>query len=100
MMTLVVSDTLEYYGEFSAKGKVVGNERILWHGTRRGCNLGEAGQTTPCTIPRCLLCFMIRGPPANDKSAGKTKVGAFGRGLYTSNKSSKYVTPKQRMSPS
>jgi len=82
-------DTLEYYGEFSAKGKVVGNERILWHGARRSCNLGETGQTTPCVSPRCLLCLMVRGPPENDKSAGKTKAVALGRAIHTSDKSSK-----------
>lgn len=85
------SDTLEYYGRFTAKGKSNGNERILWHGTRRGCNLGETGQTTPCTIPRCSLCSIIRGSSGTGKSVTDTPIGRFGTGIYTFTKAFKYV---------
>lgn len=90
MMTLLASDKLEYYGQFAAQGRVHGNERILWHGTRRGCNLGETGQTTPCMIQRCSLCSMIRGSFDIDKFATNSSAGRFGTGIYTSTKASKY----------
>ena len=87
----LTSDTLEYYGRFTAKGRSNGNERVLWHGTRRSCNLGETGQTTPCMIPRCSLCSVIRGSFANDKFAANTPARRFGIGIYTSIKASKCV---------
>ena len=86
------SDTLEYYGRFATQGKLNGNERSLWHGTRRGCNLGETGRTTLCTAPRCLLCSIIRGSFDISKFATTTPAGRFGPGIYTSTKASKYVS--------
>jgi hypothetical protein len=93
LMTSLVSDTLEYYGQFNAQGKPNGNERKLWHGTRRSCNLGETGQTTPCMIPRCSLCSIIQGSFDIDTYATHTPAGRFGIGIYTSTKASKYVHP-------
>ena len=91
MMIPLASDTLEYYERFAAQGKLNGNERVLWHGTRRGCNLGEMGQTTPCMIPRCSLCSIIRGSFDVGKFASNTPAGKFGIGIYTSTKASKCV---------
>ena len=91
MVTCPASDTLEYYGRHSTKGKQSGNERLLWHGTRRGCNLGEAGQTTLCMVPRCSLCSVIRGSSGTGKLAVDTPAGRFGTGIYTFTNAMKYV---------
>lgn len=91
MTTRLSSDTLEYYGRFTAKGKSHGNERVLWHGTRRGCDLGEAGQTAPCMDSRCSLCSVIRGSSSPGKVAADMPAGRFGTGMYNFTKALKYV---------
>ena len=91
MTTCPTSDALEYHGRFTAKGKPNGNERILWHGTRRSCNLGETGQTTPCMFPRCSVCSAILGLSGSGKVAADTPPGRFGGGIYTFSKALKYV---------
>jgi len=96
MTTRLASDSLEYYGQFAARGKLAGNERTLWHGTRRSCNLGEAGQTTPCIIQRCSLCSAIRGSFDTSKFTTNTPAERFGAGIYTSSKTSKCV-PSNRL---
>jgi len=90
-MTPLASGTLEYYGHFAAQGVRNGNERTLWLGTRRGCNLGETGQKNPCRTPSCSLCSIIRGSFDIGKSMTSTPAGRFGLGIYTSTKASKCV---------
>lgn len=82
-------DTLEFYGKFTMKGRTEGNERVLWHGTRRGCYLGERNQNNLCQIPRCSLCSVIRGASGERKLAADTPTGRFGTGIYTYTKASK-----------
>ncbi|KAF9650501.1 hypothetical protein BDM02DRAFT_3140877 [Thelephora ganbajun] len=88
-MYLGYRDTLEYYGRFAAQGKLIGNECVLWHSSRRSCSLGEAGQTTPCVIPGCCLCSIIRGSFDTGNSTTNTPAGRFGAGIYASAKASK-----------
>ena len=85
------SDQLEYYGQFEPRGKYIGNECLLWHGTRRVCNLGESGNTTPCTNPGCSLCSIIRGSFDATRVTTNTGWARFGAGIYTSTRSSKWV---------
>jgi len=96
IMTPLTSDTLEYYGQFAAQGKLSGNERVVWHGTRRACSLGETGRTTPCMIPRCSLCSIIRGSLDPDRSTPILPPGSgrLGTGIYTSTKSSRYINSR------
>lgn len=82
-------DTLEFYGKFTMKGRTEGNERVLWHGTRRGCYLGERNQNNLCQVPRCSLCSVIRGASGERKLAADTPPGRFGTGIYTYTKASK-----------
>lgn len=81
-------DRLEAIGQFSAKGKYPGNERLLWHGTYRACSLGEAGQNVFCTDSDCSLCSIARGS-FNITSARAGRWQRYGLGIYTSSKSSK-----------
>jgi hypothetical protein len=83
------SSQLEYYGQFMAQGKMIGNECLLWHGTGRVCNLGDPGNTTPCTNPGCALCSIICGSFDVTKVATNTGWTRFGAGIYTSTRSSK-----------
>jgi len=83
------SNQLEYYGQFAARGKHVGNESLLWHGTRRACNLGDPGNTTLCTNPGCGLCSIIYGSFDISKLMTNTEWARFGAGIYTSSVSSK-----------
>ncbi|KAF9785537.1 hypothetical protein BJ322DRAFT_1063723 [Thelephora terrestris] len=71
------------------KGKSDGNERILWHGARRSCHMGERGNVNPCMIPRCSLCSIIRGSFDVGKIGTDTPGGRFGNGIYTFTKASK-----------
>jgi len=85
------SGQLEYYGQFESRGKYIGNECLLWHGTRRVCKLGESRNTTPCTNPSCSLCSIIHGSFDVTKVATNTGWARFGVGIYTSTRSSKWV---------
>ena len=83
------SNQLEYYGQFAARGKHIGNECLLWHGTRRVCNLGDPGNTALCANPGCALCSIICGSFDVSKVATNTNWARFGAGIYTSSVSSK-----------
>lgn len=83
------SNQLEYYGQFAARGKRVGNECLLWHGTRRVCNLGDSGNTTPCANPSCALCSVICGSFDVTKVLSNKSLARFGAGIHTSTRSSK-----------
>ena len=83
------SNRLENYGKFTAQGKEIGNEYLLWHGTRRMCNLGYFGNTMPCTSPACALCSILRGSFDVAKAGTNMRWMRFGAGIYTSSASSK-----------
>ena len=87
---------LEYYGQFAACGKHIGNECLLWHGTRRVCNLGDPGNTALCANPGCALCSIIYGSFDVSKVATNTNWARFGAGIYTSTVSSKWVHKRDR----
>jgi hypothetical protein len=83
------SNRLERYSQFVDQGMKIGNERLLWHGTGRVCNLGDPGNTAPCANPSCALCSIIRGSFNVTKVATNTGWTRFGAGIYTSTGSSK-----------
>jgi hypothetical protein len=80
---------MERYGQFMAQGKKVGNERLLWHGTGRVCDLGDPGNTTPCANLDCALCSIICDSFDVSKVATNTGWARFGAGIYTTSRSSK-----------
>lgn len=82
-------ERVEARGNFAATGRSAGNENRRWHGTRRECDLGEDGQTEPCTLPTCSLCKIVRESFDLRFFKGRTGWGRFGRGIYTSSTSSK-----------
>ena len=83
------SNRLERYSQFVDQGMKIGNERLLWHGTRRVCNLGDPGNTAPCANPSCALCSIVRGSFDVAKVTTNTSWTRFGAGIYTSTGSSK-----------
>lgn len=78
-------DTVEAQGKFVNMGKLRGNEKRRWHGTRRKCLLGDPGNTELCMDPRCLLCCIIR----TSFDLKFYKKGKFGAGIYALSASSK-----------
>ncbi|KAA1474712.1 ADP-ribosylation [Dentipellis sp. KUC8613] len=66
----------------------VGFEYFHFHGTNRACMLGETG-ITPCTLPQCSLCSIIRNSFKIEKSGTKNGFQRFGRGIYSTPVSSK-----------
>jgi len=86
-----VSDMVEVWGEFTARGLSPGNQRSRWHGTNRNCNVGDNGRTSLCYSPQCSLCCIIRNSFDIAHSKKKTGWGRFGNGIYTSFTSSKLV---------
>jgi hypothetical protein len=82
---------METYGQFMALRKKEGNERQLWHGTGRVCNLGDPGNTTPCANRGCALCSIVRGSFDVSKVTAYTGWARFGAGIYTTSRSSKWV---------
>lgn len=82
-------DNIEAQRNFLASGRSPGNEQRRWHGTKRVCNLGEAGNTTLCTDNKCALCCIIRESFDIKYYKSNTKWGRFGAGIYTSSTSSK-----------
>ncbi|KAF9790536.1 hypothetical protein BJ322DRAFT_999788 [Thelephora terrestris] len=79
-------DTVEARGNFQALGWQPGNEKLLWHGTRRKCYIGSPGVTTFCNDPGCSLCCILqRSYDLNFCVKGRM----FGTGIYTSSASSK-----------
>ncbi|KAJ3540717.1 hypothetical protein NM688_g6188 [Phlebia brevispora] len=85
--------SVEERGHFVKFGKRPGNETVGWHGTRRGCQLGNNEQTTFCTFTTCSLCGIIR--TSFDVAYGASGLGfglgweILGKGIYTSSSSSK-----------
>jgi len=51
---------VETRGHFVSQGRSPGNENRRWHGTRRGCHLGDRGQTQLCSSSTCSLCCIVR----------------------------------------
>ncbi|KAG7089296.1 hypothetical protein E1B28_010994 [Marasmius oreades] len=80
---------VEARGQFVAAGRSEGNENRRWHGTRRGCQLGDKGQTQFCTSTACSLCCILRTSFDISLWGKKTGWGRFGKGIYTSATSSK-----------
>lgn len=65
--------------------KKYGNECFRYHGTHRGCQLGDDGHTTLCTSSSCAVCSIIK----TSFQVRFAKSGAFGSGVYTSSASNK-----------
>lgn len=83
------ADFLVQYDKYLKKH---GNECFRYHGTERGCRLGDDGHTTLCNSSSCSVCSIL-------KTSFQVKLarssGAFGAGVYTSaasNKSANYTT--------
>jgi len=69
-----------------------GNECFRYHGTQRGCRLGDDGHTTLCTSSSCSACSILK--TSFQVRCAKSS-GAFGAGIYTSsasNKSASYTS--------
>jgi len=62
-----------------------GNECFRYHGTNRGCQLGDDGHTTLCSSS-CSVCSILR---TSFKVSLANTGGAFGPGVYTSSASNK-----------
>lgn len=86
-----VRDMVEDRGRFTTQGLSPGNQRLLWHGTNRNCNIGDGGRTSLCYSSECSLCCIIRTSFDVTHSKKKTGWGRFGNGIYTSATSSKFV---------
>ncbi|KAJ7679197.1 hypothetical protein DFH06DRAFT_506746 [Mycena polygramma] len=66
------------------------NEQLLFHGTNRGCLLGdEKTRTKLCKLAGCLLCAVIRNSFDVAKCGKRHKFRRFGTGIYTTACSSK-----------
>ncbi|KAJ7153613.1 hypothetical protein C8R46DRAFT_470802 [Mycena filopes] len=66
------------------------NEQLLFHGTNRGCLLGdERNRTRLCAVSGCLLCSVIRNSFDVAKCGKRHKFRRFGTGIYTTACSSK-----------
>jgi len=66
--------------------KQYGNEGFRYHGTRRGCKLGDDGQTTLCTSSSCAVCSILK---TSFQVSLANPGGSFGQGIYTSSASNK-----------
>jgi len=82
---------VELRGGFTAKGLTPGNQLRQWHGTNRGCTIGDNGWTSFCSSLQCSLCHIIKTSFDIAHSGEKTGWGRFGNGIYTSSTSSKFV---------
>ncbi|EGN91901.1 hypothetical protein SERLA73DRAFT_173256 [Serpula lacrymans var. lacrymans S7.3] len=80
---------VEAKGNFVSQGRTAGNECRRWHGTRRGCNLGDFGQTQLCSTGNCPLCSIIRTSFDLKYSGNNFGWERFGMGIYTSSTASK-----------
>ncbi|KAK2460258.1 hypothetical protein APHAL10511_007647 [Amanita phalloides] len=66
------------------------NEQLLFHGTTRGCLLGEdTNSVYLCDLPDCLLCNVIRNSFSVEKCGQTNKFRRFGCGIYITACSSK-----------
>ncbi|KAF8730638.1 hypothetical protein AX14_005327 [Amanita brunnescens Koide BX004] len=97
---LFSEDNLEQYTQYRTKvagtfffnffTQSNGNEQLLFHGTTRGCALGEDGNSVYlCNLPDCLLCNVIRNSFDVEKCGLKNKFRRFGSGIYVTACSSK-----------
>ncbi|KAG8992866.1 hypothetical protein FRB94_011256 [Tulasnella sp. JGI-2019a] len=94
-------DQVELDGRFSRRGMASGNERMQWHGTRRVCDVGDDPRRIRlCYSTDCGVCGIIRhsfklnrvGTAHRPNERPGTEGRAFerfGRGIYTSETSSK-----------
>ena len=89
--SLCSRDSMEAGGNFVDIGRLPGNENRRWHGTRRECNIGDKGITTFCADPKCSLCRIIKTSFDLEFFMEATGWGRFGKGIYTSSTSSKFV---------
>ncbi|KAG8860964.1 hypothetical protein FRB91_000160 [Serendipita sp. 411] len=80
----VYKQKMEAKNSHISKGQQPGNQQRRWHGTGRNCQLGDPGNTTPCTATACSLCNIIR----TSFNITHAAAGAFGKGIYTSSASS------------
>ncbi|KAG8978177.1 hypothetical protein FRC05_011294 [Tulasnella sp. 425] len=79
---------------------VDGTEQELFHGTSRLCSVGDDEQfSTPCKNMKCRLCCIMRNSFSVDQAGTVTgrSVPRFGKGIYTSRLSSKYLAPSRKM---
>ncbi|KAJ7067356.1 hypothetical protein C8F01DRAFT_1247736 [Mycena amicta] len=67
------------------------NEQLLFHGTSRGCLLGDEkkGGTQLCDLPECLMCAILRNSFDVSKCGKRHRFRRFGNGIYTTACSSK-----------
>jgi len=74
-----------------------GNEKLLYHGTKRACLIGEdSSQVDPCYSSNCAVCSILRCA-FDPKSAGANN--RYGRGSYFSPVSSKADDYFQNLHP-
>ncbi|KAG9315169.1 ADP-ribosylation [Chiua virens] len=67
-----------------------GNEKLLFHGSNRGCLLGESsGSVVLCNLKECSLCSILRSSFDVSKCGSKNSFKRFGHGIYTTTCSSK-----------
>ena len=90
------SDRAEAKHTFVAQGRTPGNEKRRWHGTVRECNIGDEGETEFCSDPSCSLCCIMKTTFDIAWSDKKNNFRRFGKGIYTSSTSSKFVSHLQR----
>ncbi|KAK7002212.1 hypothetical protein R3P38DRAFT_2556932, partial [Favolaschia claudopus] len=65
----------------------VGNDKLMWHGTTRICNLGDnPNQLNFCTNSKCSLCQILQFGYNTEKADSR---GMLGKGIYFSPVSSK-----------
>ncbi|KIM79934.1 hypothetical protein PILCRDRAFT_73657 [Piloderma croceum F 1598] len=65
------------------------NEHFRYHGTTRSCQVGDNGHTMLCHSSLCSVCSIIK---TSFKVSLANPVGGFGKGIYTSSASNKYVS--------
>jgi len=80
---------VEARGHFTSVGRSAGNECRRWHGTNRGCHLGEKGHINFCSSAACSLCCILKTSYKLQAFGKKTGWGRFGAGIYVSSTSSK-----------
>jgi len=80
---------VEARGNFTSIGRSAGNECRRWHGTNRGCHLGEKGHVNFCSSAACSLCCILQTSYKLQAFGKKTGWGRFGSGIYASSTSSK-----------
>jgi len=62
-------------------------EKMLFHGTKRACQLGDSPhRNRPCHFPECNLCHILKCTFSLGTAAAS---GLFGPGIYTTTRASK-----------